>query len=950
MQASQAYPDGTVTFLFTDIEGSTALWERDRAAMQSVVDRHLTLIGDAVAAAGGVHFKTIGDAVQAAFHTAPDALEAALAAQRALLAEPWPEGIGALRVRMALHVGTARAVDGDYLAPALNRLARTLGIGHGEQILVTAAARGLLVGNLPPDVSLRSLGAHALRGLQDPEEVFQVVASGLRHDFPPLRSLPHHPTNLTVLPTPLIGRNDELSLVTRLLGQREARLVTLTGPGGAGKTRLVLEAAAELLDTFPAGVFFVDLSALRDPALVIPTIADTLGVREAPGQPLAALLSAHLGQQAMLLVLDNCEQVIDAASDLATLLAACPTLSLLATSREPLRIRAEREIPVLPLAIPAESETLSLDALAQIPAIALFVSRAQASHPGFILTDENAPAITEICRRLDGLPLAIELAAVRTRLLPPQELLARLDKSLAVLTGGARDLPARQRTLRNTIAWSHDLLSEEERALFGRLGVFVGGWTLEAAETVVNPDGEFDVFSGMDGLVEQSLVRFDERGALPRYSMLQTIREFAVEQLLASGETERLRQSHADYVMHITGWHRGQPVPVDRPDEEWVERMESEQDNLRSALSWWLDREDGASALRLAAAAGTFWRWRNHWTEGRTWLERALALAPDDDPVARVRAIAYAGSFALSKGDSQEAVALLSRGLAIPETPETRGWLMTIALRLAQAHSQIREFDRALTHYEHASALATAMKEHYTALEVRWSMAYAATSQGDVARARQIAEAVLADERQATDPLTIAQTLEVLAWVALAADDLNTAAARLAEAWREAGDIPPWAEAIRTNLLIDEAVLAYRREDYARSAAMVREWLPHARTSQSQQDLLLALLVFASIASRSDLNAEAARWFGALNVALAESGHGMHLEPAIQPWHEADMGRVRETLGAEAWTRAWTAGSRLPVAKALEEAEGAMARLFALVTGDAPAELLPHRPVSDNSA
>lgn len=390
MQATQAYPDGTVTFLFTDIEGSTVLWERDREAMRCAVDRHLVLIGEAVSAVGGVHFKTVGDAAQAAFHTAPDALEAALGAQRALLAERWPDEIGGLRVRMALHVGTARAVDGDYLAPALNRLMRTLGIGHGEQILVTEAARGLLSGNLPPDVSLRSLGAHALRGLQDPEEVFQIVAPGLRHDFPLLRSLPHHPTNLVAPPTPLIGRNQELALVTRILGQREARLVTLTGPGGTGKTRLALEAAAELLDAFPAGVFLVDLSALRDPALVLPTVATTLGVREAPGQSLTALLSAFLAQKAMLVVLDNCEQVVDAASEIAALLAACPTLSLLATSREPLRIRAERELPVQPLALPEATEPLSLDALAQVPAIALFVARAEASRSGFALTEETA--------------------------------------------------------------------------------------------------------------------------------------------------------------------------------------------------------------------------------------------------------------------------------------------------------------------------------------------------------------------------------------------------------------------------------------------------------------------------------------------------------------------------------------------------------------------------------
>lgn len=941
MHAFQPYPDGTVTFLFTDIEGSTLLWERDREAMRRAVDRHLALIGEAVTAAGGIHFKTVGDAVQAAFHTAPDALDAAIAAQRALLAEPWPGEIGSLRVRMAMHAGTARVVDGDYLAPALNRLARTLGIGHGEQILVTEAARGLLAGNLPPDVSLRSLGAHALRGLQEPEEVFQVVAAGLRHDFPPLRSLPHHPTNLKVQPTPLIGRDEELSLVTRWLGQGESRLVTLTGPGGTGKTRLALEAAAELLDAFPGGVFFVDLSALRDPALVIPTICATVGVREAQGHSLVESLRELLGQQAMLLVLDNCEQVIEAAPDIAALLSACPTLSLLATSREPLRIRAERELPVSPLTLPEDAALLPLEALARVPAIALFVARAEASKPGFALTAENAAAIAEICRRLDGLPLAIELAAARTRLLPPPALLARLDQSLSILTGGARDLPERQRTLRDTIAWSHDLLDEEQRTLFRRLGVFAGGWTLDAAEAVVNPDGELDVFSGMESLVEQSLVRFDDRGPEPRYAMLETVRAFAAEQLASSGEEERLREGHAAFVLTLAETNRGEQIPGDPAYTAWAERLERDQDNLRAALTWLTGRGDGERALRLAAAAGAFWRWRGQWAEGRAWLERTLAMAPDADPEIRAAAIAFAGRFAQSQGDNREAIALLETGPEILHTPESRRWSMQIALTLARAHSQLREFERALTHYERALELALALAERYSALQVRWSMGYTAVSQGNLARAREIAEETLAEERAHGEPMTIVATLELLAWVALAEDDLHEAAARLAEAWRLVDDIPLWAEAVRTNLLIDEAVLAYRQGDYARSAAKVGEWLPLARARHSQQDLLLALLLFASLASRRERAAEAARWFGSLYAALAGGEHGMHLEPAIRPWHEADIARTRQALGEAEFDRAWVAGTRLPLETALAEAEEIVALLAEgserAPAGDAPA-------------
>ncbi|MGH2616310.1 MAG: ATP-binding protein, partial [Thermomicrobiales bacterium] len=447
-----AYPSGTVAFLFTDIEGSTRRWEQDHTAMAAAVDRHLALLDAAIAARNGVHFKTIGDAVQAAFHTVPDAVAAAFAAQRAMRAEDWGE-VEPLQVRMAVHLGAAVPRDGDYLAAALNRLARLLGTGYGGQVLLTRAAADLARDTLPAGAGLHDLGNHRLRDLLEPETVFQLVHDELVRDFPPLKSLDYRPHNLPFQPTPLIGREQELAAVTAMLRTPETRLVTLTGPGGTGKTRLALQTAADLLDTFPAGVYFVDLASLTDPRLVLPQIAAVVGVREEGDAPLLQTLAESLQGKPVLLVLDNVEQVIAAAPAVAELLAAVSTVKILATSRITLQLRAEREYPVPMLSAPDPRRLESTERIGEYDAVRLFVVRATAARPGFSLTDDNAADIAAICARLDGLPLALELAAARVKLLPPIALLARLERRLQLLTGGARDLPARQRTLRAAIAW-----------------------------------------------------------------------------------------------------------------------------------------------------------------------------------------------------------------------------------------------------------------------------------------------------------------------------------------------------------------------------------------------------------------------------------------------------------------------------------------------------------------
>ena len=560
------FPSGTVTFLFTDIEGSTALWERDSQAMAAAVERHLELLDAAIAEHGGYRYQTVGDGVQAAFATAPDALAAAVRAQQLIAAEPWslPDPI---QVRMALHAGEATPDSaGDYhQVPALNRLSRLLAVAHGGQIVLSAAARALVGDALPPSVTLHDLGEYRLRDLLEPERIWQVLAPGLESSFPPPRTLERHETNLPMQLTTLVGREAEIAHISAMIERDGARLVTLTGPGGTGKTRLALAVAAEALDTFPDGVWFVDLAPLTDPALVLPGIAGVLGVREAGGQPLLRTVEAFLATKRLLLVLDNFEQVLDAAPQLAELLSACPRLSMLVTSREPLQVRAEQQVPVAPLPLPPQERMLSLSELARVPAIDLFVQRARAIVPDFTLTEENAPAIVAICQRLDGLPLAIELAAARIRILPPQALQERLERSLPVLTSGPRDAPARQRTLRDAIAWSHDLLEGDEPALFRRLAVFSGGWTLEAAEAVIGNDGVLDVFTGITALADKSLVRpLATTDPEPRFGMLETIREFGLEQLTAAGELDATRGRHAAYLVDLYRGAERSALPGDQ--------------------------------------------------------------------------------------------------------------------------------------------------------------------------------------------------------------------------------------------------------------------------------------------------------------------------------------------------------------------------------------------------
>jgi len=531
-----ALPTGTVSFLFTDIEGSTRLLQELGDRYAAVRDDHAAIVRHAIDEGGGVEVSTEGDSFFAAFGSPVGAVRAAVAAQRGLADHDWSPG-SPVRVRMGLHTGEGVAGGDNYVGLDVNRAARIAAAAHGGQVIVSDATRGLVEHALPEGVSLRDLGEHRLRDIALPEHLHDLVIEGLTADFPVPRTLDARPSNLPLQLTSFVGREEEIAEVRRLLGQ--TRLLTLTGAGGTGKSRLALQVAGELLAELRDGVFFVDLSSVTDPALVPSIVAKTLRVPEVAGRPLLEAVKDHLRDKQLLLVVDNFEQVADAGPVLEELLGAAPTLTVMVTSRVVLSLRGEQEYVVPPLDLPDPERLPDVRTLGRFEAVRLFSERAQAVRPEFRVTEANAAAVAEITARLDGLPLAIELAATRTKVLTPEQILPRLQQRLSILTSGARTLPERQRTLRGAMAWSHDLLDAAERRWFARLSVFAGGWTLESAEAVCDPRGVgLDALEGLTSLVDQSLVRrTDPADRRPRFSMLETIREFGQEQLAAGGDS-----------------------------------------------------------------------------------------------------------------------------------------------------------------------------------------------------------------------------------------------------------------------------------------------------------------------------------------------------------------------------------------------------------------------------
>jgi predicted ATPase len=717
-------PSGTVTFLFTDIEGSTHLLQQLGAEKYaSELAEHRRILREAFVSNGGVEVDTQGDAFFVAFPTAPGALAAAAAASTALANGP-------IRVRIGIHSGTPYLTEEGYVGEDVHRAARIAACGHGGQVLVSASAAALL-----DAAELRDLGRHRLKDLSAPERIYQLGAG----DFPSLKSL--HQTNLPITSTPFVGRERELPEIVELLSRDDVRMLTLTGPGGTGKTRLALQTAGLLSEHYPAGVWWVPLAALRESDLVLEAAAQAIGAKEK--------LTDHIGDRSMLLLFDNFEQVVDAATDVAELLAACPNLELLVTSREPLRITGEQEYPVPPL---VDGEGIDF-----------FVLRARAVKPDFGL-DQNIP---EICRRLDDLPLALELAAARVKALSSGQILERLEQRLPLLTGGARDLPERQRTLRATIAWSYDLLTSDEQRLFARLAVFAGGTTLEAAEEVVSAD-----LDTIQSLVDKSLVRHTNN----RYWMLETVREYAGERLEESPDAGELRARHAAYFLKLA--EDAEPeLPADRRD--LIEQLQQEHDNLRAAFDRAQEAGDTEFALRLSGALTRFWMSTGQSAEGQRRLESAIAADTRPSP-ARAKALTGASMLTANRDDAK---ARAEEALALHrEFGDARGAAAALlALGSAYAGTDMKQ---ARVFYEQsAQAFVEAGDQHY-ALIVNRGLAWVYINLGEGERGRALHEENLRLARALSNERIEAVTLGALAMFELGEGDVERALGMLKESHR----------------------------------------------------------------------------------------------------------------------------------------------------------------------
>jgi predicted ATPase/class 3 adenylate cyclase len=803
-------PSGTVTFLFTDIEGSTKLWEERPEVMRLALARHDALLREAIEQYNGVVFKTIGDAFCAAFPTAPEALEAALSAQKSLYEARADDGSDLmLKVRMALHTGTAEQRVGDYFGLSLSRVARLLAVGHGGQTLLSDVTHDLCRDTLPSDASLRLLGEHRLKDLFRPETVFQLLHPQLPVEFPPLRSLdnPALPNNLPMQVTSFIGREKEIGEVQDLLSK--TRLLTLTGSGGCGKTRLSLQAGAEVLEVYPDGVWFVELAPLSDSMLVMQSVAQVVGVKEEASKPLQQTLCEFLKIKRLLLVLDNCEHLLTACAQLAdALIRSCTHIKILASSREGFGIAGETTYRIPPLSMPDPKQTSTPTSLSQYEAVLLFVDRATAALPTFTVTNRNAPALASVCHHLDGIPLALELAAARVRSLSVEEIEARLGQRFRLLTGGNRTALPRQQTLKALIDWSYDLLTEGEKTLLHRLSVFAGGWTLTASEAVCSdvgtreeaqgksPDAvsphsssliphprieDWEVLDLLTSLADKSLVLYEDREGQGRYNLLETVRQYAREKLRDSGEEQTTQERHLAYFLALAEETFEKRYSMESPLQ--MDTLEREHDNCRAALDFCVVSADAQTHLRLVGAIHWFWLIRGYYREGRARLDDALSR-PDAQEITtpRARALNGAALLATFQNDSQAARPLLEQSGEIWRTLGEKRSLAMVLNNLGMLERQECRYDLAQAFFDESLALMRDLNDQAGMALVLGGHGLLARMQNDPARARLLLEESVALSRETGNLYVLEIVLGALAYVAMQLGDYATARMQFREA------------------------------------------------------------------------------------------------------------------------------------------------------------------------
>ena len=863
-------PRGTVTLLFTDIEGSTKLLQKLGDDYARVLTSHQELLRGVFARYGGHEVGTQGDAFFVAFSHARDGAIAAVEAQRALQANQWPHGAEVL-VRMGLHTGEPVVVDDDYVGLDVHRAARICGAAHGGQVVISDATWRLIEGG-PDGVSVKDLGEHRLKDLERAEHIWQLVAGGLRSEFPRLKSAPP-PSNIPDRFDALIGRREEIEELSALLLKDDVRLVTVTGPGGTGKTRLSGAVARSVVSHFGDGVFFVDLSSLQAPDLVSSQIAKELPIFiEGDRAPVEAVAD-YISDKEVLLLLDNFEQVIEGAITVAELLQACPRLTVLATSRVILSLRGEHEYPLAPLGLPERSTRIEV---ARSEAVQLFVERAGGARPGFALTDENGATVAEICRLLDGLPLAIELAAARIKLLSPESILERLDDRLKLLTGGPRDSPLRHRGLRTTIDWSYDLLAPEIRDFFRDLAVFSGGTTLDATEQVVG--GEGDPLDALAALVNHSLVRQreDPSGEI-RFVMLQTIRDYALEMLGQHPGYGELQDRHARYYLELAE----SALRETAEQAATLARVAAEHENMRAALTWWLRRAEhghqaeGVLALRLASALGRFWYRHGQAVEGAVWLERALTTAAEAPEEVRAGAVRLLGVLMELQRRFEVAEELFEEALA----------------------SFRRQGDRA----GEAASLN--------------SLGIVARSRGDFAAAEELTVASVAIRREIGDA-EMSAALSNLGIAYLDRGDADGGEELFREAVkldREQGD--DWGAACT---MINIGVVQLERADVTGARQTIQGALEDLSRLGDLEAAAECIESLAGVAAREKLMTRAARLAGGAG-ALRRS-LGIPAAPPDKARLERWLESARTELGEDGFASAWAEGAEMTADQAINHA------------------------------
>lgn len=906
-------PSGTVTFLFTDIEGSTRLLQQLGEKYATLLFEHQRLLRETCETCHGRVVGTEGDSFFVAFSSAVDAINAAVQSQLALAEYAWPDNVP-VRVRMGLHTGEPQLSSFNYVGIDVHRAARIAAAAHGGQVLLSQRTYELVNSKLPADVTVRDLGEHRLKDLRQPKHLYQLDITSLPVDFPPIKSLDALLNNLPLQLTSFVGREKELEEIKQVM--ESTRLLTLTGVGGSGKTRLALQVAAETIGNFRNGVFFVPLAPIKNPALVASIIGQALGIAEETGRSILDSLKDYLQSKSLLLLLDNFEQVVSAAPLIAELLAACGELKILVTSREGLHISGEREYSLPSMTLPDLTQLPSLESLSQFAAVELFIQRAQAVKPDFKITNDSARAIAEICSQLDGLPLAIELAAARIKVLPPHVIRARLEHRLEFLTDGARDLPERQRALRKAIAWSYDLLDEDERKLFQRISVFVSGCTVDAVEAVIgdNPDRIF-LSDQLGSLVDKSLLReVDGINGEQRFVMLETLREFGLGQLDSSGERETTQKRHADFFLALA--EESEASSESAEQVQWMDRMGQEYDNLRAALEWSKAAQDTSEiCLRLAGALGFFWEVRGHFSEGRQQLSVILSMSiAQGQTAARAKLLARAAELAYRQSDYPATASLAKESLSIYRKMGDKQGMASMLIKLGNAATERGSYTTASHFLEEALIIWRERKDKHGTARALISLGWNALRSGETRLAKLRLEEALSLSQELGDARRMGFELSGLGEVALRQRDYAHATQLMEESLevrRKLGN--KWGIGVSLGML---GWVAMRERDWDRAVTMLRESLKMRQEIGDKGGSAWCLERLAGIALAQGKMEKAVRIFGA--AAALRSSIASVIDPVDQANYKRNINSLRAKLGGQRFKVAWDNGHAMKMEQAIE--------------------------------